>query len=148
MGLVVLVALALTTVAGAGTAALVGTALAWRWGTGSLAAVAGAQGVLGSGLLVGPPAGALSSMVAAIALLTATPGTGALDWASAGPALATGSAAAFVVGGMEGEPAVRVVCTVLTVAAALVVGQMPRRRERLVAAGGLAVVAALLAAVS
>lgn len=145
VGLVVLVAIALATVAGAGVAVLAGLALGWRWGTGSLAAVAGAQGVLGPGLVVGPAAGALSSVLVAMALMTATPGTGAVDRTSMAPALATGSAAALAVAGMEGLPAVRVLCTIAGVGAAVGAGRLPRLHRRVLLALGAAALAVLLA---
>lgn len=146
-GLVVLVAVALTTVAGAGVAALAGLALGWRWSTGSLAAVAGAQGVLGPGLVVGPAAGALASMLVAVAMVVITPGTATLDWPSLGPALATGSVAALAVAGMAGVPALRVLCTLAGVGAALAAGRLPWPRERVIVGLGAAAVAVLLAPV-
>ncbi|MBW8827480.1 MAG: hypothetical protein JF603_14185 [Acidobacteria bacterium] len=146
-GLVVLVAVALTTVAGAGVAALAGLALGWRWSTGSLAAVAGAQGVLGPGLVVGPAAGALASMLVAVAMVVVTPGTATLVWPSLGPALATGSVAALAVAGMAGVPALRVLCTLAGVGAALAAGRLPWPRERVIVGLGAAAVAVLLAPV-
>lgn len=145
MALAALVALALTTVAGAWAAAMVALVMAWRWGTGSLDAVAGAQAVLGPGLLVGPVVAAASTWLAAGALLLATPGTGARDLVSVGPALGVGAAVGLLCTGGAGGGVVRALVTALAVGAAMAVGMQSRRAERVAAAALGATVAALLA---
>ena len=76
-------------------------ATAARWGTMSLAAVGGAQTVLGVGGSVGPAAAALSAwLVAAGLLLTTPPCAHRLD--SVVLAVVAGAAAAFVIAGPAG----------------------------------------------
>lgn len=121
-------------------------ASAWRWGSTSLDALAGAQAVLGPAGWTGTAAAAASSWLAAVALVLAVPGRlrpppievggmggphGALDAPNLVLAGATGAAAAVVVAGpaVGGAVWVRVLATVVATALALVVTawRTPRR---------------------
>lgn len=120
-------------------AGLAAAAVVVRWGTTSLEAVAGAQGVLGPAALAGPALAALSQLCAATAIVLLAPG-----WAWG--AVAAGSAAAFVAagpGGAGGAP-VRLLATVVAVGLALLARHLPSWRHPLGAA--LAAVALALAA--
>ena len=149
-----------------GAVLLAGLAVFERWGTPSLEAVAGAQAVLGPGGVVGPAAAAASTWFAAAALVLASPrAVGRNDGdrddavnpvddrsrrrlprpAALVVALATGSAAALVVAG----PALAVDLPVrlgATAAAVVVAAVVASQRWQLVSAG-LALVAAVVAAV-
>lgn len=79
-------------VAGA-TALLVAASVVARWGTTSLAALAGGQAVLGAAITVGPTEAAASGALAAVALvLAAPPGGGALLFGAAAGLVSVGPA--------------------------------------------------------
>jgi hypothetical protein len=139
--LAALVAAALGYPLAGATVALAFVATTIRWGSGWLVAVSGAQAVLGPAITVGPVAAALSSWCAAAAVIVAAPDRSLV--AAAG----TGTAAAFLAagpGGWDGV-AVRLLATVLAVAATVGVGRFGRARLRALVAAGLAVGAVGLA---
>lgn len=113
---------------GAGAVALLAaSALAVRWGSTSLDAIADAQSVLGPGAVVGPAAAVGAAWCAAAALVVAAP----KGW----PALAFGAAAALAVAGPgPGGPrdiALRVAAMAAGVACAVVAGRrLPARPAR------------------
>ena len=132
-------------------------ASAWRWGSTSLDALAGAQAVLGPAGFVGPAAAAAASWLAAAAVLASVPAArvGGMDVPNRdadapnlvlGP-LAVGAAAAAIVAGPAagGELWIRLVATVVAAAAALAIARLRASRPRagraidvvgVVAAGG------------
>jgi hypothetical protein len=120
-----------------------------RWGAGSLAAVAGAQAVLGPAGLVGPPRAAASSWLAAAAVLLTTPGP--LDARPTGAALvcaaATGVTAATLVVGPSpvADPVVRALGLLGGLLLAVAVTLLPWRR---VVVGAALVAGALAAALA
>lgn len=119
-GEVVLLAVLLAVAAGevlAGAVAVLATgAVALRWGSTSLEAIAGAQSVLGPGALVGPLAGAASTWCAAAALVLARP----RGWGAAVFGVAAGLVAAGPGAGSVGLAATRGAAALL--GAALAVG--------------------------
>ncbi len=134
-------------------------ASAWRWGSTSLDAVAGAQAVLGPAALVGPTSAAVASLSAALAILAGVPGR-SLDGASPnrGPrgaqlmvAMATGAAVAAVVAGpgVGGEIWVRVVVGAVASVGAAGVARLRTRGDSVgrVLDGGAAL-AALVACIA
>lgn len=126
------------------TAALALAALAVRWGSTSLDAIAGAQAVLGAGGLVGPAAAVAAAWAAAAALVLAP----RREW----QAVAFGAAAAVCVAGPSiagpGDAAVRGAGVMAGIGTALALGRrvpVPARRR---AALGSAAAALALALVS
>lgn len=135
-------------------------ASAWRWGSTSLDALAGAQAVLGPAGWTGPAAAAASAWVAAVAVVLAAPrrrGWGVAtevevrgfhlllaDVPGVAAAVATGATAAVVVAGPApgGAVWVRVLATVVATGLALVVAawRTPRRGAVI---DGIAIVAGL-----
>lgn len=137
----VLLGLAAGDVVAGVTGVLAGIAVLGRWGSTSLAALAGGQAVMGPAGWTGPPGLVLSSWAAAAAVVVVCP-------RGAEPALAGGVlAAALVAGPATGRGttsvvALRLAASVVAVAAALMLSRaIPRPAARL--AG---VVAALAAA--
>lgn len=127
----------------AGTAA---TVLLARWGSSSLAAVAGAQSVLGLGFLVGPPMSAAATVLAALALLAAAPlGLFATVFGAAAGVVVAGPSFATFPGGAVRVPA-------LVLGAALAYYGLPRVPDRVrdrlrvgaPVVGGLAVLLAMV----
>ncbi|MCU1484050.1 MAG: hypothetical protein JWN67_796 [Actinomycetia bacterium] len=139
--LAVLVAVVLGSPVGALTSVLAFLAACWRWGSGWLVAVVGAQAVLGPAGAVGPPSAALSSWLAAVALVVAVPG------ASLVAALAVGASAALVVAGPAGldGAGTRLAATAALGLLAFGVGRLRWRRWPALVALALAVGAAALA---
>jgi hypothetical protein len=125
----------------AAVATVAALALALRWGTTSLDAIAGAQSVLGPGGLVGSPAAAACVWCGGLALLLASP----RDWT----APAFGLAAALVVAGpavhSPADLAIKVAVVLVSPALAVAVGRTIRRAVAWPAALGLAVVGVALA---
>ena len=144
MLLAVLLGVAAADVAAGGVAVLALSAVAVRWGTTSLDAIAGAQSVLGPGAVVGPIAAVGAVWCAAAALVVAAPE----GW----PALAFGGAAALALAGPgPGGPAdvaLRLVATAAGMGCAAMAGsRLPAGYAR-VAAIVLAAAAAGLAVAS
>lgn len=133
-------------------------ASAWRWGSTSLDALAGAQAVLGPAALVGPTSAAVASVSAALAILVGVPGR---PLGEASPnrrprgrlmvAVATGAAVAAVVAGpgVGGEIWVRVAVGAVASVGAAGVARLRTRGDSLawVLDGGAAL-AALVAVVA
>ena len=123
------------------TATLSALSLALRWGITSLEGIAGAQSVLGPGVLVGPELATASSWCAAAALVLVSP----RDWR----AVAFGLAAAIGVAGPTaatgGDVALRVVASVVGVGAAVAAGRFLPASVGRPAGLVLAAVAAILA---
>lgn len=134
-------------------------ASAWRWGSTSLDALAGAQAVIGPAGWTGPKAAAASAWLAAVALVLAVPGrrprlttegggtggpSAALDASNLVLAIATGATAAVVIAGPApgGAVWVRVLATVVATGLAFVVAarRTPRRGAVI---DGVAIVAGL-----
>jgi hypothetical protein len=115
-------------------------ATAWRWGSGWLGPIGAAQGVLGTGLVVGPSSATASGVFAAGALVAATPHRSVVS------AVALGATAAFVVAGPAGAEGMsaRVLASGACVALALAVSWAPWRRPFVAAAGVAGLVALLL----
>lgn len=130
---VVAVFLACGSVAG-GAAALAVAATVARWGTADLSAVAGDQAVLGAALATGPVPLMASSALAGAGLVLAARVRGDA-WGSWVPVGALGVGAAVLAAGPApsdlGALAVRVVATVVGVAAAVGVATLVRRRPAL-----------------
>jgi hypothetical protein len=125
-------------------------ASAWRWGSTSLDALAGAQAVLGPAGTVGPGRAAAGAWLAAAALVLSAPaaGRGAGTPARAVGVtglvtVALGTAAAAVVAGpsLDGPWGIRVAATAVAIGLAFAVGRVRPRMEQLVDA--LPVVAGL-----
>ncbi len=138
---VALLGLASLEVTSTAVAAAAFTAVLLRWGSSGLAAVAGAQGVLGPAIAVAPWTGAASAGAAATALIcVAPPGP---------PALAFGLAAGVVASGPAGTSttrlAIRLGAGIVGALLAFAVARRPvgRRRRLGVVAGVLAVALAL-----
>lgn len=123
-----------------GAIALAAAAVAVRWGTTSLAAVGGAQAVLGPAVLTGPPAAAASSLFAALTLVLLSPAANLR-------AVAVGVAAAQLAVGPAGVGgiAIRSVATACFVVLCLLARHLPPWRLRL--SVGVGAAAFLLAAV-
>jgi hypothetical protein len=130
-------------------------ASAWRWGSTSLDALAGAQAVLGPAGTVGPARAAAASWIAAAAVVLASPASPPVGDVRARPDLVTllvagalGAAAADVVAGpsLQGAWWVRAVATVVAIGLAVVVGRVRAPREPLLDA--LAVVAGVVALIA
>lgn len=122
-----------------GAIALAAAAVAVRWGTTSLAAVGGAQAVLGPAVLTGPPAAAASSLLAALTLVLVSPAANLR-------AVAVGVAAAQLAAGPAGAGgiAIRAVATACFVILCLLARHLPPWRLRVAVGAGAA--AFLLAA--
>ena len=136
--LAVLLGVAAADVAVGAVAVIATLALAVRWGSTSLDAIAGAQSVLGPGGVVGPAAAVGSAWCAAVALVITAP----KGW----PALAFGGTAALAVAGLgpggPGDVALRVAGAVVGMACALVAAsRLPARPAR---AAGIVLAAAAL----
>lgn len=105
-----------------------------RWGSPSLAAVAGGQAVLGPAIVVGSLASAASAWLAAAAIVVATPrlrDDGGLGWADRlGVAAVAGIAAGAVAAGptLVDEPVVRIAGVVVATGAALLAARLPHPR--------------------
>jgi hypothetical protein len=148
--LAVLLGLAALDLLSGGVAALAMVSVVGRWGTTSLAALAGGQAVLGAAGWTGTTALVASSWAGAAALVLACPE----GWV---PAVAFGAAAAQLVAGpalgdgsSAGLVALRVVGPLVGMGLCVAVAQLSRRlffaRTAIVAAGGaLAAAAAALA---
>jgi hypothetical protein len=143
-GLVLVALVGLVAGSGVGAAAVVlaGVATWWRWDSAWLVPIGGAQAVLGPAGLVGPPAAAAASWLAAAGLVLLTPRR------SMAGALVTGGVAAFVVAGPAGGDGVptRVLATAVAVGLAWVVGRRHWPRHRPVGALVVSLAAAVLAA--
>jgi hypothetical protein len=115
-------------------------ATAWRWGSGWLGPIGAAQAVLGTGLVVGPSTATASGVLAAGALVAATPRRSVVG------AIALGATAAFVVAGPAGADGVneRVLASGACLALALAVSWAPWRRPFVAASGAAGLVALLL----
>lgn len=115
-----------------------------RWGSPSLASVAGAQAVLGPAVAVGPVLAAVSAGLAAVAVLLVAPrGWRAVPFGLAAALVAAGPAATGWV-----EAAVRAPAALAGVLLALLVGRAPAESQRILVAlvvAGAAVVAAAVA---
>lgn len=118
-------------------------ASAWRWGSTSLDALAGAQAVLGPAGWTGPAAAAASAWLAAVAVVLAVSGRLPRP-PSLVLAVATGATAAVVVAGPApgGAVWVRVLATVVATGLALVVAAW-RTPQRGAVIDGIAIVAGL-----
>lgn len=105
-------------------------ASSWRWGSSSLEALAGAQGVLGPAMFVGPISAAAGTWLAGAAILLAIPDASTAGRArSALVTMAAGAASAAVVAGPGGEGLwVRGVVIVLACVAAGGVARLRARR--------------------
>jgi len=102
----------------------VAATVAVRWGTTSLEAVGGAQGVLGPAALTGPKAAALSQLLAAVAVVLVAPA-----WAWGAGAVGVAAAlVAFGPAGGNGVP-VRLVATAVAVFLALLARHLPPWRH-------------------
>lgn len=144
----VLLGLAAADYAAGAAGVLAGIAVVGRWGTTSLAALAGGQAVLGAAGWTGSDAQVASSWLAVGALLVVCP-------AALVPAAAFGATAAALVAGPAvdtGSPAadiaLRVVAAVAGTVAAMVVARVARRSPRKVRDGlaiALGAAAALVA---
>ena len=125
-------------------AALALAALAVRWGSTSLDAIAGAQAVLGAGGLVGPAAAVAAAWAAGAALVLAP----RREWQT----VAFGAASAVCVAGPSiagfGDAVVRVAGVTAGVGAALVLGRRVPAPARARAALGSAAAALALALAS
>jgi hypothetical protein len=139
--LAVLVAVTLGYPLGAATAGLAFVAATIRWGSGWLVAVAGAQAVLGPAITVGPAAAATSSWLAAASLVAAVPDRSLVSATGVGVAAALLAAGP---GGWDGV-AVRVLATVIAIAATVAAGRVGHARARALGAIALAVGAVVLA---
>lgn len=116
-----------------------------RWGTTSLAALAGAQHVLGPGLTVGPPRAAAASGLAAVALVVA-PGAPASAPAFAATAALLVAGPAVTTSGGAGDLAIRAGATVLALALTLAARRWAPPRLAGPAAAALGIAAALTGA--
>ena len=137
--LAVLLGVAAADVAVGAVAVIATLALAVRWGSTSLDAIAGAQSVLGPGAVVGPAAAVGSAWCAASALVVAAP--------KGLQALAFGATAALAVAGPgpggPGDVALRVAGAVVGMACAVQAGRrLPARPARV---GSIVLAAAALA---
>ena len=132
--------------------ALAAGATVVRWGSGSLAALGGAQAVLGPAGLVGPTAAAASSWLAAAAVLLCTPGPLRLKPTSGivVGAIATGATAATLAVGPSAadEPVLRVAGVLVAVLVALATTFVPWRRAMSAAAFAAGLAAAVTAVVA
>jgi hypothetical protein len=109
---------------------LAGLAVLGRWGSSSLAALAGGQAVLGAAGWTGRPALVLSSWAAAATLLAACP-EGRVQVVAFGLAASAMVAGPEVVGAPAGTVALRLAGSVAGIAAAAVVARaLPRRTAR------------------
>lgn len=138
---VTLLALAALDVYAAGITAAAAVAMLLRWGSSSLAAIAGAQAVLGAGIAVGSAAGTISTGAAALAVLCAAPtGIAAVPYGL--------TAALFVAGPAATTPshlAVRVAAGLAGAVVALLVARRADvivRRRVAAAAAAVAILAA------
>lgn len=141
--LAVLLGLAAADLTAGVTAALALVAVAVRWGSTSLDAIAGAQAVLGAGGLVGPAAAVAAAWAAGAALVLAP----RREWQT----VAFGAAAALCVAGPSvagpGDAAVRAAGVIAGVGAALVLGRRvpePTRRRAALGAAAAALALALV----
>ena len=128
-------------------AAAVGAGLSvlTRWGTTSLAALAGAQHVLGPAVTVGPPRAAVASGLAAAALVVAPGAPGSAPAFAAAAALLVAGPAVTGSGG-AGDLAVRAGATAVALGVTLAARRWAPPRLAGPAAAGLGVVAALAGA--
>jgi hypothetical protein len=140
--LAVLVAVVLGSPVGWATAGLAFLAACWRWGSGWLVALVGAQAVLGPAGAVGPASAAASSWLGAAALVAAAPGSSVVG------ALAVGAGAGVLVAGPAGldGAATREAATLALALLAFGVGRLRWRRVPALVGLALAVAAAVLAA--
>ena len=126
----------------AGAVSLSVTAVIVRFGSSSLATVAGAQGVLGPAVLLGNPASALAMALAGLAVAMASPrGLPVLAFGLTAGALWSGAAP-----GDWRDVAVRIIGSVVGLAVAWGAARYLPRRPARIAAVGLSAAAVALAA--
>jgi hypothetical protein len=144
--LAALVSVVVATPAAVVATALVAVSVVARWGTGDLAALTGAQAVLGPAVMVGPAPAALSAGLAALAITLLGPAGRARELSAFVLSAAAGATAGLLVYGPGDLPVVRALSAIVGTAVVVGLGHLPRAHWRAMLAVVVAVAAASLAA--